>query len=142
MVNNYMQPVGLLDPCLPVSRSFAPYFPLFLDVVYVRHILTCRALCQVEKVVLSFLGKQGELARRLLNARRQQGRWETDEIPTFQNGTANAMEEEGDSKVFLSCFDCSQDRSLRSVFCSIGREIAELMQSLQLNGKSLVTLIC
>ena len=51
------------------------------------------------------------------------------------------MEEEGDSKLSLSCFDCSQDRSLRSVFCSIGREIAELMQSLQLNGTPLVTLI-
>ena len=74
-----------------VSCGITPSFPLIFDVAFVRLTLTCRALYQGEKVVLPFLAKQGELARRLLDARRQQGGWKTGEIPTFRDGTPEGM---------------------------------------------------
>ena len=74
---------------------------------FIGHVPTSGALCQVEKVVLFFLAKQGELASRLL-----------------------------DEGANLSRYGDIPARSLRSVYISIGGEIAELMRFLQLNGKA------
>ena len=90
----------------------------------------------MEKVVLFFLAKQGDLARRLLGARREQQGWKASETPTLRDGTPEGMGQAWGSELSLSRDDCGSDRGLRSMYCSIGGEIAELMRFLQLNGKS------
>ena len=97
---------------------------------------TSGALCQVEKVVLFFLAKQGELASRLLDARREFNDGKTGETNICFGATAKEMEEEWVSDSPISRYGDSPARSLRFVYLSIGGEIDELMRFLQLNGKA------
>ena len=95
----------------------------------------------MEKVVLFFLAKQGELASRLLDARREITDCKTGETYICFGATAKEMEEEwvGDSPI--SRYGDSPARSLRFVYISIGGEIDEIMRSLQLNGKASRTIL-
>ena len=74
------------------------------------------ALCQVEKVVLFFLAKQGELASRLLDARREINDCKTGETYICFGATAKEMEEECVSDSPISRFGDSPARSLRFVY--------------------------
>ena len=87
----------------------------------------------MEKVVLFFLTKQGDLADRLLGARRDQAGWKTCGSPGQRDGAGK----EGKTESWSSDYYCgSPEGTVQAVYCSIGREIAELMRFLQLNGKS------
>ena len=80
---------------------------------------------KVEKVVLFFLAKQGELASRLLNARREINNCKTGETYICFGATAKEMEEEWLSDSPISRYGDSPARSLGFVYLSIGGEIAE-----------------
>ena len=103
---------------------------------FIGHVPTSGALCQMEKVVLFFLAKQGELASRLLDARREVYVCKTGETYICFGATTKEGEEEWVSDSPLSRYGDSPARSLRFVYLSIGGEIAELMRFLQLNGKA------
>ena len=90
----------------------------------------------MEKVVLFFLAKQGELASRLLDARRKINNCKTGETYICFGATAKEMEEEWVSDSPISRYGDSPARSLRFVYLSMGGGIAELMRFLQLNGKA------
>lgn len=96
------------------------------------------AVCsQVEKVVLFFLSRQGELASELLEARRLE--------QAEAGGTGNYHLEAGESserresltKQLSSSSNNphQQGGSLYGVYCNIGRQIVDLMRFLQLNGE-------
>ena len=103
---------------------------------FIGHVPTSGALCQMEKVVLFFLAKQGELASRLLDARREVYVCKTGETYICFGATTKEGEEEWVSDSPLSRYRDSPARSLRFVYLSIGGKIAELMRFLQLNGKA------
>lgn len=91
-----------------------PFPSLFLD-----HL-------QVEKVVLFFLAKQGSLAALLLDARQQAGH-------VAKRGDSGMLEGPIMDEVALDHHP-SSPAARYSVFCDIGRQIAQLMRFLQLNG--------
>ena len=77
----------------------------------------------MEKVVLFFLAKQGELASRLLDARREITDFKTGETCMCFGATAKEMEEEWVSDSPISRYGDSPARSLRFVYFTIGGEI-------------------
>ena len=79
----------------------------------------------MEKVVLFFLAKQGELASRLLDARREITDCKTGETCMCFGATAKEMEEEWVSDSPISRYGDSPARSLRFVYFTIGGEIAD-----------------
>lgn len=92
-----------------------------------------RCFFQVEKVVLFFLSKQGELAQLLLDARQLR--------PSQKDG--NSAGHSGDA-FFVgngAGVDAAtggiiaRETDRHAIYCSIGRQIAELMRFLQLNGR-------
>ena len=66
----------------------------------------------MEKVVLFFLAKQGELASRLLDARREINDCKTGETYICFGATAKAIQEEWVSDSSISRYGDSPDRSL------------------------------
>lgn len=92
----------------------------------------------MEKVVLFFLSKQGELAQQLLDARQVP----PPPPPSHFGSGGGAVEgyfidngggdEAGAGDGGLVTFARETDR--HGIYCGIGRQIAELMRFLQLNG--------
>ena len=76
----------------------------------------------MEKVVLFFLAKQGELASRLFDARREINNCITGETYICFGATAKEMEKEWVSDSPISRYGDSPARSLRFVYLSIGGE--------------------
>ena len=79
----------------------------------------------MEKVVLFLLAKQGELASRLLDARREITDCKTGETYICFGATAKEMEEEWVSDSPISRYGDSPARSLGFVYLSIGGEIVD-----------------
>ncbi|CAN0408862.1 unnamed protein product [Ascophyllum nodosum] len=86
---------------------------------------------EIEKIVLFFLSKEGELAGDLLSSRREQRKWMAYES-TWRGGTGEDMAEEGGDDRSIS-YCSSPGITQHTVYCAIGREIAELMRFLHLN---------
>lgn len=88
-------------------------------------------------MVLFFLAKQGELAKLLLHAR--QGAHEG--ILTWGGSGSGAVVELGggaateETRVRGPSSAASPGKDKHSLYCAVGREIAELMRFLQLNGE-------
>ncbi|CAM9987390.1 unnamed protein product [Laminaria digitata] len=81
---------------------------------------------EVEKVVLFFLAKQGELAKLLLDAKQGEG--------TGGGGGGGGV---GYQTLSLTVAAGGGGKDRYGIYCAVGREIAELMRFLQLNVSGL-----
>lgn len=81
---------------------------------------------QVEKVVLFFLSKQGELAQSLLDAHQA--------LKTTGGGGGSEDYFIGNGGGDMPAGGAGAHSDRYSIYCGIGRQIAELMRFLQLNG--------
>lgn len=98
---------------------------------------------QVEKVVLFFLSKQGELAQQLLDARQapptpsHQGGGGGEDGFFIGNGREDGAGAGGGAGAGAGdggLVTLARETNRHGIYCSIGRQIAELMRFLQLNG--------
>ena len=117
----------------PAHNARCSYFFLRRLCLSVSTAAFARYARQIEKIVLFFLSKQGELAGDLLSSRREQRKWMAYES-TWRGGTGEDMAEEGGDDRSIS-YCSSPGITQHTVYCAIGREIAELMRFLHLNGK-------